>query len=174
MNKILFLGFALALSFGIASANEFCDPHECFFDTNFGEFNEELLAAREEGKKALLLVFEMDECPWCARMHATVLNRKQVQDYYHEQFKIFRVDVNGDIEITDFHGKTWRESDFTYEKMGVRATPVYLFVNLEGEEIARLTGPTASVDEFLLLGKYVSEGHYESTTFSQFKRQKQD
>ena len=148
------------------------DAMEHFFDQTFGDFPEELERARDEGKQGILLFFEMDECPFCHRMKQTVLNQPRVQDYYHEHFLSFVVDVGGDVEIIDFHGEHMSEKDFAFRQNRVRATPVFQFYNLDGEPVARLTGATSGVEEFLWLGEYVAEGHYQHMPFTRYKRER--
>lgn len=75
-------------------------------------------------------MFEMDECPFCHRMKTTVLNRPEVQDYFRKHFLIFSVDIEGDIEITDFQGKPTTMKDFAFKQYRVRATPVFQFFDL--------------------------------------------
>ncbi|MCG5497619.1 thioredoxin family protein [Ectothiorhodospira variabilis] len=149
------------------------DPYEHFFRTTFGDFQEELELARDEGKKAILIFFEMDACPFCHRMKDNILNQRQVQEYFNAHFASFSVDVEGAIEITDFEGNTTTEQAWAFEEHGVRATPVFQFFNLDGEPIARLTGPTSSVEEFIWLGEYVEGGHYEDLPFSSYRRERQ-
>jgi thioredoxin-related protein len=80
------------------------------------------------------------------------------------------VDIEGDIEITDFKGRAIREKDFAFEENRVRATPVFLFYDLNGKQLARYTGATSGIDEFLWLGEYVVEGIYEDMPFTRYKR----
>ena len=127
----LFAGLALAADPGR-------DPGRYFFNQSFGDFSEELATARQEGKDGILLMFEMDECPFCHRMKTTVLNQPKVQDYFREHFLIFPVDVEGDIEIVDFTGKTETQKDFALKQFRVRATPVFAFFDLDGNLVARL------------------------------------
>jgi thioredoxin-related protein len=141
-----------------------------FFDQTFGDFTEELETARDEGKQGILLMFEMDECPFCHRMKATVLNQPDVQDYFKEHFLIFPVDVEGDVEVTDFQGNVAPQKDFALKQFRVRATPVFAFFDLEGNMVARYTGATRDSDEFLLLGRYVVDQAYKDTTFTKYKR----
>jgi len=152
------------------SAAETRDPRDFFFHETFGDFQEELALAREEGKRGVMIFFEMDECPFCHWMKENVLNRPQVQDYFREHFLLFSVDVEGDIEITDFTGEPMAQKDFAFKKNRVRATPVFAFFDLEGNRVHRHTGKTASVEEFLLMGEYVAEGVYEEMPFTRFKR----
>jgi len=147
------------------------DPGTHFFNDTFGNFQEELDTARAEGKKGVLLMFEMDECPFCHYMKTRILNQPDVQDYFREHFLIFSVDIEGDIEITDFAGTTTTMKDFAL-KNRVRATPVFAFFDLDGNYIkrARLTGKANNSDEFMLLGRYVVEGAYTTGSFTRYKR----
>lgn len=159
---------------GLAGAVDIRDPEEYFFDQTFGNFQEELQLARESGKDGILLFFEMDECPFCHRMKETVLNRPAVQDYFKEHFLIFPVDIEGDVAITDFSGQETTMKDFAFEQHRVRATPVFLFVNLEGEPVARYTGATRNAEEFMWLGQYVVNGVYKEMPFTRYKRARRD
>lgn len=148
------------------------DPANFFFDQSLGDFREELATARDEGKKGILIMFEMDECPFCHRMKKSVLNQVEVQEYFKANFLIFTVDIEGDVVITDFRGKEVAEKDFAFKQFRVRATPVFAFFDLDGQLMARYTGATSDAREFLWLGEFVVEDHYQKTNFSRFKRAK--
>lgn len=162
----------LLLFSGVASAAALRDPETHFFNQSLGDFQEELQIARDEGKQGLLLFFEMDDCPFCARMKRDVLNRPEVQDYYRAHFRIIPVDIEGDVEITDFQGRELPEKDFAFQINRVRATPVFLFYDLEGGQVARYTGATSGIDEFLWLGEYVVNRVYKDMPFTRYKRLK--
>ena len=132
-----------------------------FFDESFGDFTEDLETAKDEDKKALLIMFEMDECPFCHRMKTTVLNRSDVQAYFKEHFRVLSVDIEGDVEMTDFAGKTLKQKDFALKQYRVRATPVFQFIGLDGKPVknARLTGATRDAEEFWLFG--ISRGYLQ-------------
>jgi len=133
------------------------------------ELRDELAQAKEAGKKGILIMFEQADCPFCARMKATVLNQSEVQDFYQKNFLIFHVDIDGDIEIHDMNGKPMTEKDFAFTVNRVRATPVFLFYNLEGKPVARYTGPTSVVADFMLLGRYVVDKKYYKESFTRYK-----
>jgi thioredoxin-related protein len=156
----------LVSSIALADKN----PEEHFFDSTFGDFSEEMATAKEQGKKGIFIFFEMDECPFCHWMKTNVLNQENVQKYFKDNFLIFAVDIEGDVEITNFQGKTMSQKDFAFKENRVRATPVLAFFDLEGKRVMRFTGRTASTDEFLLLGKYVVDKEYKNTKFSKYKR----
>jgi len=173
MNLIKYLpGLLCGLLLTTSVAAETRDPGEYFFDQSFGDFSEELGNAKEQGKQGILIMFEMDECPFCHRMKTTVLNRPQVQDYFKQHFLIFSVDIEGDVEIVDFQGQTMSMKDFAFKQYRVRATPVFQFFDLQGKPIkrARYTGATNDAGGFMLLGKYVVEGAYNKSSFTRYKR----
>jgi len=147
------------------------DPHTQFFMSKMGDFKDELTGAKSAGKQGVLIMFEMDDCPFCSRMKANVLNQSEVQDYFRQHFLIYPVDVKGDTPMVDFKGKETTEKAFALEQRA-RATPVFIFFDLDGNVMTRYTGTTQTVDEFMLLGRYVVEGVYKtSTPFNVYKKQ---
>lgn len=167
---VLLVALLLTMAALPAFASETRDPGQFFFDQTFGDFQEELANAREAGKQGVLLMFEMDECPFCHRMKNDVLNRPEVQDYFKEHFLIFPVDIEGDVEVTDFTGASASQKDMALKQYRVRATPVFAFFDLDGNLVARYTGATRDTAEFMQLGRYVVEGAWRDTTFTQYKR----
>jgi len=169
----LHLAALLALSLTAAgAAAETRDPGKFFFDSTFGDFSEELKRAKDEGKKGVLIMFEMDECPFCHRMKTTVLNRPDIQAFYRANFLIFPVDIEGDLEVTNFAGKHTTQKSMALDEYRVRATPVFAFFDLDGKLVARYTGATKDAEEFRLLGQFVAEGAYASTNFPTYKRER--
>ncbi len=148
---------------------EIRDVEGNFFNQTLGDFSEELQQAKAAGKKGILLMFEQDECPFCARMKATVLNQSEVQDFFQKNFLIFPVDIEGDIEIHDMTGVAMKEKDFAFKVNRVRATPVFIFYNLKGQAVTRFTGPTSGTDDFMLLGRYVIDEKFREMSFTRYK-----
>ncbi|MDZ7802900.1 thioredoxin family protein [Thiohalophilus sp.] len=173
MRKLFGSIFVLLLALGTATlAAETRDPYKHFFHETWGDYQEELENAREQGKKGVLIFFEMDECPFCHYMKENVLNRQKVQEYYREHFLNFSVDIEGDVEITNLQGEQKKQKDFAFKENRVRATPVFAFYNLEGERIHRHTGKTSGVEEFMWMGEYVANGIYKDMSFTRYKREK--
>lgn len=161
--------FTLALLAWPALA-EVRDPQTHFFQPKLGDFQGDLEAARQEGKTGILLMFEMDDCPFCHRMKSTVLNQTEVQDYFRKHFLIYSVDTKGDVPMTDFQGNQTTEKAFALAQRA-RATPVFIFYDLKGNVMTRFTGATQTPQEFLQLGRYVVEGAYREMPFNVYKRQ---
>ena len=171
MVRILLVGFFLLFGMNVSVA-ETRDAQQYFFDAKMGDFKSELATARKEGKKGILLMFELDDCPFCFRMKQTILNQSEVQDYYHKNFLIFPVDLKGDIAMVDFKGKATTEKAFGLEQR-IYGTPVFDFFDLDGNRVVRFPGAAKDVNEFLLLGRYVVEGAYATMPFAKYKRQGQ-
>jgi thioredoxin-related protein len=152
-------------------AAEWRDPYTHFFDQTFGDLSEELANAKAAGKKGVMIFFEMDECPFCHRMKQQVLGRPEVQAYYKEHFLLLPIDIEGDVEITDFQGQPTTMKQFSVQNR-VRATPVFQFFDLDGQPLkrGRYTGATRDYEEFILLGRYIAEGIYAEQPFTRYKR----
>ena len=147
------------------------DPYKFFFNETWGDFKEELANAKKEGKKGILIFFEMDECPFCHYMKKNVLNQPEVQEYYRKNFLNFVVDIEGDVEMVNLQGKSTKQKDFAFKEFRVRATPVIMFIGLDGKPIHRHTGKTSGVEEFMLMGEFIVDGHDKKTSFTRFKRE---
>lgn len=165
--KTILLALLLFLPQAVFAETRDAEKH--FFDTKLGNFQEDLAEANKQGKSGVLLFFEQEDCPWCARMKATILNQSDVQEYFHKNFLIYPVDVNGDVQMTDFKGRELKEKAYALENR-VRATPGILFFDSEGNLAYRYTGAAKNRDEFMLLGRYVVEKIYKSMPFEQYKR----
>ncbi|MFO7603778.1 MAG: thioredoxin fold domain-containing protein [Gammaproteobacteria bacterium] len=170
MMKTIFT-MTLFLLASLAQAEGPRDPYKFFFNETWGDFSEELTKARDEGKKGVLFFFEMDECPFCHYMKTNVLNQPEVQAYFREHFLSFPVDIEGDIDITTPAGEPMKQKEFAF-KTRVRATPVFVIYDLEGNPIHRHTGKTAGVTEFMWIGEYIVDGHYKNMKYLPFKRSK--
>jgi len=146
-------------------------PAEAIFDETFGDMTEELATVAEENKKALLIMFETVDCPWCLRMKQTVLNRQRVQDYFKQNFRIITLDAGGGAPIVDFQGLDTNETQFALTLLRVRATPVFAFFAPDGSLLTKYTGTTKNADDFLLLGEYVVGDYYKQGKFSKYRRE---
>lgn len=167
MFRIFLMVFLFVVS-GISQA-ETRDVHKFFFDQKLSDFKSDLITAKQEGKKGILLMFKQEDCPWCLRMETTILNQSEVQDFFKKNFLIYHVDIKGDVAMVDFKGKETTEKKFSEENR-VRATPVFGFIDLDGKMIFRFTGVAKDVNEFLLVGRYVVDGAYKTQSFPVYKQ----
>ncbi len=163
---ILALMLAVALP---ATAATTRDAMTHFFEANTGDLRAELGDARAAGKKAILLMYEQEGCPACLYMKQHVLNRVDVQALYRRHFTIFTIDLFGAVPLKDFKGRDITEKAFATEAK-VRATPTFVFHDLDGTEVMRITGAVHDVEEFKLLAEFVASGAYRSRPFAEHRR----
>ncbi len=169
----LFVAMLLAGTLSPASAADTTrDPMQHFFQQGFNNLPEEAAAAKSGGQLGVLIMFEAEDCPWCAKMKATVLNQVTVQDYFRKHFRVLMMDVNGDVPMTDFSGKEMPQKDFAFQHNRVRATPVFVFIGLDGKPMAKYTGAARDPEEFLWLGEFVVSGAWKTTNFTAYKRER--
>ena len=174
MDRRGFVGAATLLAAGwpaVAPAAAFRDPAQHFFQQHLGDLKAELEDAGRAGKRGMLLVFEMDGCPFCEWLHRVALREPSVQDYYRRHFAIFRIDVKGATKVIGFDGREMTESAFA-KAQKVAGTPTSVFYDLEGREMARFPGAPRNRGEYLLLGEFVADGHYRTTDFPAYRRAK--
>jgi len=148
------------------------DAMEYFFNQSFNNLPEEVEMAREEGKIGILVMFNDPDCPWCKKMKATVLNQVPVQEFFRKHFRLLHIDTKGDTMMTNFNGDEIAEKDFALKVHRVRATPVFMFFDLDGNVMLRYTGATRSIDEFMWMGEFVLNGDYKTTKFARYKQEK--
>lgn len=167
--KIFSAGLLFLICMATAHA-ETRDAEKHFFDLKLGDFKDELATAKKEGKQGIMIMFEQEDCPFCFRMKNTILNQSEVQDYYHQHFLIFLLDIRGSLPMEDFKGRETTEKAFSVEHR-VYGTPVFDFFDLDGILITRFPGTAKDVNEFMLLGRCVAEGACKTTSFNAYKRQ---
>lgn len=171
LHHFLFLALLLPV---VVFAETPKDPYKYFFNETWGDFPEELANAKQQGKKGIMFFFEMDECPYCHYMKKSVLNQPDVQAFFREYFLLFPIDIEGDVEIVNLKGQNTKQKDFAFREHRVRATPVFMFYDLDGQKMHRHTGKTSGPDEFMLMGEYLSKGIYKDMSFTRFKRTARD
>jgi thioredoxin-related protein len=173
MRKTIMRWLLLFLAFlAIPALADTRNADEYFFQPKMDDLKGDLADLHKAGKTGVLLMFEMDDCPFCERMKNTVLNQSQVQDYFRQHFIIYPMDTRGDTALTDFKGKNTTEKDFALVQRA-RATPTFIFYDANGNEVTRFTGITQTPAEFMLLGRYVVEGAYKNAPFNVYKKQAQ-
>ena len=139
-----------------------------FVKLSFLNLKEDLEEAKEEGKY-LFIMFHQEGCPFCDKMYRVTFQDPKVKDYFTKHFYMVLIDIKGSNPVVDFDGKEMTEKEFSH-KHRVRATPVFLFVDHEGRQILKMVGYIPPKD-WLLIGRYIIEGHYKDKSFYKFLRE---
>ena len=100
-------------------------------EKDFGALAENM----RENSKPLVLAFDAEHCHYCARLQADHLDPMLISDEY-QHVMIRSIDLDGGYDITDFDGQTVEASELS-KRYKVRLTPTLLFLNADGEEIAK-------------------------------------
>ncbi|WP_051145204.1 thioredoxin fold domain-containing protein [Thiomicrorhabdus sp. Kp2] len=163
--------FVLCLSsFMLFTSYQAWSAEDAFFSETFGNYQEELEVAKEDGKKGVFIFYHMDECPFCHRMRTTIMTEPDVIKLYKDNFTNLMHDIEGSNEITDFDGTKDTAQNIAEKKYRVRATPVMMIFDLEGKPVVKYTGPTRTKEEFKWLAEYVIDGSYKKESFTAYKR----
>jgi thioredoxin-related protein len=140
---------------------------ERLFPPSFGDLRAELADVKASGRKGLLVMYHFEECPYCRRMKAGVLSRREVQDWYLREFAAVAIDTRGSQPITGFDGKVLPENEFA-RAVKVNRTPSFDFYGTDGKLLYRHGGAIYEAAEFLALGRYVASGAYRSQSFREY------
>lgn len=150
---------------------QYRDPIDYFFHPFLGDLEAEAVDAKKAGKQAIVVMYEFDDCPYCARMKREVLSRPDVQTYFRKHFQLFQIDTRGDQMITGFDGRNLIEKEFA-RAAGIRYTPTFIFYGLDGKVLVTQRGAIYDPKRFMLLGEYVASGAFRSHSFSQYLQSK--
>lgn len=163
----LFHVAALVLALAAGAARADGDPDR-FFHPFLGDMQADLADARATGKRGIMVMYHFEDCPSCKWMKAHILSRADVQAFYRERFQLLPIDTLGSVPITDYQGKEWTEKAFA-RSIPIRATPTFIFYDLDGRPVARHVGRVPDPAEFMLLGEFVASGAYRGQTFAEYK-----
>jgi thioredoxin-related protein len=136
-----------------------------WFKTSFLELEEDVLEAREAGKR-LMLVFHQDGCPYCNALIERNLAQKDIEQTIRDNFDVIEINIWGDLEVTDMDGAQFTEKSFA-RQLKVQFTPTILFYDEAGQFALRLNGYYPP-DKFRVALDYVVGRHDKKQTFNDY------
>ncbi|MGQ9658892.1 MAG: thioredoxin family protein [Thermochromatium sp.] len=139
--------------------------HPSWFKDSFLDLDEDIKEAARSGKH-LILLLEMNGCPYCARMIEENFAQAPYRDFIQEQFDVIVLNVHGDREVTLDADTSLPEKELA-RQLGVRYTPTVIFLNAAGEPVARVDGYRNATD-FKRVLDYVATRAYERQTLAEF------
>lgn len=151
----LLAALGIALSAAPGAAGEFV----------WKSWDEGVREARETNRPILVDVYT-NWCGWCKRMDREVYARPDVRDYLADSFVTIKLNAESNTRGTfDGRSQTMRA---IASKFGVRGYPTTLFLRPGTEHIVTVPGYVPA-DRFLLLLRYVGDGHLDrGTPFDEF------
>ncbi|WP_455223344.1 thioredoxin family protein [Kaarinaea lacus] len=162
----LYSQFVLAVEDSAAEFIEFDDqPLEQdlilpdWFKLSFLELQADLADAKEAGKWGILLYFGRKDCPYCKVHLKKNWGDRGIETYTREHFDVIAIDVRGDRPVIDYKGKPYKsEKDFA-AKLRTNFTPSFLFVDVNGNAVLRLTGYHPPY-QFRAVLEFIADKHY--------------
>jgi thioredoxin-related protein len=141
----------------------------------FKDLREDLEEANAEGKR-LFVIFEQRGCIYCAKMHEEVFSREEIVEYIEDNFFVVRLNLHGDVEVTDFDGDSRSEKAMA-RKWGMLFTPTILFLPEEVPEgvtaaqaaVATMPGAFGAETVYNMF-TWVTEKRYELDDEEDFQR----
>ncbi|WP_316013539.1 thioredoxin family protein [Roseobacter sp. HKCCA0434] len=92
--------------------------------------------------RTLMVMIEQRGCIYCTRMHEQVFPDPDVQARLDEDYYVVRINMFGDLEVTDFDGEVMAEKDIV-RRWNAQFTPTLM---LFPDEVAEdVTAPQAAV-----------------------------
>ncbi len=133
-------------------------------------WNDGLDRARSSGKPVIVNVYT-DWCGWCRRMERDVYGKAEISRYLRERFVTIRLNAEAS-DAASYEGRR-TDSQGIAQRFRVSGYPTTVFLRSTGEHLANVPGYVPA-DRFLLLLRYVAEGHADrNVPFTEFEKQVQ-
>ena len=113
---------------------------EPWIEETFLDLREDFETAQGEGKR-LLVMIEQRGCIYCDKMHAEVFSQPDIAERLSEDFYVVRVNLHGDLEVTDLDGEVLSEKQ-AVRRWGTLFTPTLLYLPAE---LPEESGPLSQV-----------------------------
>lgn len=120
--------------------------------------------ARQGGKKILVDVYA-DWCGWCKKMDREVYSHAAVRAYLDQHFEVVKLNAESQA-VVNFQGHQYTKTDLA-NAFRVTGYPAVAFLDEQSRYITLLPG-FMPADKFLVVLRYIAEGHYTRTPFEQY------
>jgi thioredoxin-related protein len=117
--------------------------------------------------KALMVVFEQENCSYCQEMRRVNLADPEAADIIRHHFDLVTLDILGDRDVTTFAGATLTEKQYA-RSIKVQLTPMTAFFAPDGKELFRMAG-YYKLPMFKDALRYVATQHYGVESFTAYR-----
>lgn len=121
-------------------------------------WDEGLAEALAAGRPVLVDVYT-DWCGWCRRMERDVYGRPEVRAYLDAHYVPVKLNAESP-QAASYRGRRHTQQSIAAE-LGVTGYPTTLFLKPNGEHLVKAPGYLPA-DRFLLVLRFVAEGHFEN------------
>ena len=109
-------------------------------------------------KRPVLVNVHTDWCGWCRRMERDVYARPEIRQYLDRKFVTVKLNAES-AEPAPYQGEDLTARELA-SRFRVTGYPTTLFLRSNGEHLVSVPGYVAA-DRFLLLLRYIGDGHLE-------------
>lgn len=163
MKQRPWLAALLALALACWAAAAAADPPEGW---SFHPLDEAVKIAGQQQKR-IFLYFGRHGCPSCEKTNQESFKDPRVIKRFNDNYVLAYVDSESGRRLRLPSGERITEMELGV-RLKVFGTPFFYFMEPNGDAILRAPG-YQSAEEFLMLDRFVSGGHYKDQTFSEFK-----
>lgn len=142
-----------------------------WFKESFLEIADDVDEAAESGRHVMLF-FDLNGCPYCARMLEESFTAEPLSSYIRANFDVIAVNILGDREIA-FNEEIMVSEKKLAEILKVYSTPALVFLDENNETVVRVNGYRAP-ERFQQVLEYVATRSYRSTSMADYLQAKLD
>ena len=146
-------------------------PLPDWFKESFLEIADDVDEASEAGRHVMLF-FDLNGCPYCARMLDESFKAEPNSSYIQENFDVIAVNIQGDREIAFNEEVTVTEKQLA-DILRVFSTPALVFLDENNETIVRVNGYRAP-ERFRQVLEFVATRSYRSTGLADYLQARLD
>jgi thioredoxin-related protein len=139
--------------------------HPTWFKKSFLDIAEDVGEAAEAGKH-VILVMEMDGCPYCDKMIQDNFANAPYRDFIQEHFEVIALDTKGDREVAVTEDMSMSEKEVA-DLYQVRFTPTLIFLDASNRPVARVSG-YRNLEDFKVVLDYVQARAYREQTLNDY------
>lgn len=145
--------------------------HPDWFKDSFLDLTEDVAEAAEADKH-LILIMDMEGCPYCHKMIEENFAHAPYRDFIQEHFDVIALNIRGSlmVDVTEDLSLTERE---LAEHLNVRFTPTVVFLDANHEQVARVNG-YRNVEDFQIVLEYVQERAYRIMSLNEYAQARQN
>ncbi len=131
-----------------------------------------LRQARDSGKSGVVILYEMEGCGECRKLHATTLQNERLRALYRGAFVTVAIRADEPAPLTGFDGEATTQLEFAAQQ-GIVALPTVVFHDIDALPVIRQSGSALPLPEWLLLGEYVRTAGYDALPFPLWREARQ-
>lgn len=142
-----------------------------WFKQSFLDIAEDVGDASEAGRHVMLF-FDLNGCPYCARMLQESFEAEPLRSYIQAHFDVIAINIQGDREIAFNSDISVKEKQLA-SILKVYSTPAILFLDADNKTIARVNGYRAP-ERFRKVLDFVATRSYRTTSLENYMRARLD